>query len=111
MIEMKREIKLALRRTQTGLKLHPSTRMPVRNIWDHTIDLKDDFKASKARVYSLSRNKKEEVQKFINKHLKKGYIHPSKSSQTSLVFFVRKKDEGKHMIVERLIVFKEECCW
>jgi len=31
-------------------------------------------------VYPLSRNKKEEVQKFVDKHLKKGYIRPSKSS-------------------------------
>ena len=35
--------------------------MPVRKVWDHTIDLNDDFKASKARVYPLSRNEKEEV--------------------------------------------------
>jgi len=32
----------------------------------------------KARVYSLSRNEKEEVQKFVDEHLKKGYIRPSK---------------------------------
>jgi len=51
-----------------------SERMPVRKVWDHTIDLNDDFKASKAKVYSLSRNEKEKVQKFINEHLKKGYI-------------------------------------
>ena len=54
-------------------------RMPVRKVWDHAIDLNNDFKVSKVRVYSLSRNKKEEVQKFINEHLKKGYIKPSKS--------------------------------
>jgi len=51
-------------------------------------------------VYSLSRNEKEEVQKFIDKHLKKGYIRPSKSPQTSPVFFVGKKDRGKHMIMD-----------
>jgi len=56
-----------------------SERIPVRKIWDHVIDLRDDFKTSKARVYSLSRNEKEKVQKFIDKHLKKGYIRPSKS--------------------------------
>jgi len=38
-----------------------SERMLVRKVWDHTIDLNDDFKASKARVYPLFRNKKEEV--------------------------------------------------
>jgi len=75
-------------------------RMPVRKAWDHAIDLNDNFKASKARVYSLSRNKKEEVQKFVNEHLKKGYIKPSKLPQTSPVFFVGKKDGGKHMVMD-----------
>jgi len=51
-----------------------SERMPVRKVWDHAIDLKKDFKAGKARVYSLSRNEREEVQKFVNKYLQKGYI-------------------------------------
>ena len=76
-----------------------SERMPVRKVWDHAIDLNGDFKASKARVYPLSRNKKKEVQKFVNEHLKKEYIKPSKSPQTSLVFFVGKKDGGKHMVM------------
>ena len=49
-------------------------RMPVEKIWDHAIDLQDNFRASKARVYPLSRHEKKEVQKFINEHLKKGYI-------------------------------------
>jgi len=77
-----------------------SERMPVRKVWDHTIDFNDDFKASKARVYPLSRNEKEEVQKFINENLKKGYIRPSKLLQTSPVFFVGKKDRGKHMVMD-----------
>ena len=38
-----------------------SERIPVKKVWDHVIDLNNDFKASKARVYPLSRNKKEEV--------------------------------------------------
>ena len=51
-------------------------------------------------MYPLSRNKREEVQKFVNEHLKKGYIKPSKSQQTSLVFFVGKKDRGKRMVID-----------
>jgi len=77
-----------------------SERMPVRKVWDHAIDLNNNFKASKARVYPLSKNEKEEVQKFVDKHLKKGYIRPSKSPQTSPVFFVGKKDGGKHMVMD-----------
>ena len=42
-----------------------SERMPVRKVWDHAIDIKEDFKLSKAKVYLLSRNKREEVQKFV----------------------------------------------
>jgi len=48
----------------------------------------------------LSRNKREEVQSFVNKHLRKGYIQPSKSQQTLLVFFVGKKDGGKKMVMD-----------
>jgi len=64
------------------------------------IDLNDDFKVSKARVYPLSRNEKEEVQKFVDEHLKKGYIRPSKLPQMSPVFFVSKKDGGKCMVMD-----------
>ena len=38
-----------------------SKRMLIRKVWDHAINLRDDFKVSKARVYPLSRNEKEEV--------------------------------------------------
>ena len=72
-----------------------SERMPVRKVWDHAIKLNDDFKASKVKVYPLSRNEKKEVQKFVDEHLKKGYIRPSKLPQTSPVFFVGKRDGGK----------------
>jgi len=75
-------------------------RMLVRKVWDHTIDFKDNFKASKTRVYPLFRNKKVEVQKFVNEHLKKEYIRSSKSPQISLVFFVNKKDGGKYMVMD-----------
>jgi len=77
-----------------------SKRILVRKVWDHAIDLNDNFKASKVRVYSFSRNEKEEVQKFIDKHLKKGYIRPSKLPQTLPVFFMGKKDREKHMVMD-----------
>jgi len=76
-----------------------SKRMLVRKVWDHGIDLNDNFKASKARVYPLSKNKKEEVQRFIDEYLKKGYIRPSKSPQTLPVFFVGKKDGRNCMVM------------
>ena len=77
-----------------------SEMMPVRKVWDHAIDVKEDFKPSKAKVYPLSRNEREEVQKSIDEHLKKGYIIPSKPQQTLPVFFVGKKDGGRHMVMD-----------
>ena len=77
-----------------------SERMPVRKVWDHAIDVKEDFKPSKAKVYPLSRNEREEMQKFVDEHLKKGYIRSSKSEQISLVFFIGKKDGGKCIVID-----------
>ena len=46
----------------------------------------------------MSRQEKEEVREFMEEQLRKGYIRPSKLLQTSLVLFVRKKDEKKRMV-------------
>jgi len=72
--------------------------MPTRKVWDHTIDLKEIFKPQKERIYPLSKNKREEVQNFIKDQLRKDYIRPSKLPQTSLVFFVDKKNRSKRII-------------
>jgi len=48
----------------------------------------------------LSKNEKEKVQNFVNNQLRKGYIKPLKSPQTSPVFFVRKKDRSKRMVID-----------
>jgi len=51
-------------------------------------------------IYSLSRNEREEVQKFVEDQLRKGYIRLLKSPQMLLVFFVSKKDRGKRMVMD-----------
>ena len=77
-----------------------SERMPMRKIWDHAIDLKETFKPRKERIYPLSRNKRKEVQNFMEDQLRKRYIRPSKSPQISPVFFVNKKNKGKRMVID-----------
>ena len=52
----------------------------------------------KGKVYPLSREEREEVREFVREQLRKGYIQPSKSLQTALVFFVGKKDGKKRMV-------------
>jgi len=60
--------------------------------------LKKGFTPKKGKVYSLSREKREEVQAFVEDQLRKGYIHPSKSPQMSPVHFVAKKDSTQRMV-------------
>ena len=52
------------------------------------------------RIYLLSKNKREEVQNFIEDQLRKEYIRPSKSPQMLLVFFVGKKNRSKRMVMD-----------
>ena len=73
-------------------------RMLVWKPWDHAIKLKEDFIPRKGKVYSLSRDEREEVQAFVEDQLRKGYIQPSKSPQTLPVHFVAKKDRKKRMV-------------
>ena len=77
-----------------------SERMPTKKVQDHAIDLKEIFKPKKKRIYLLSKDKRKEVPKFVNDQLRKEYIRPSKSPQTSPVFFVVKKDGSKRMIMD-----------
>ena len=74
--------------------------MLTRKIWDHAIDLKETFKPQKGRIYPLSKNERKEVQNFVDDQLRKRYIRPSKSSQTSPVFFMSKKDKSKRMVID-----------
>src|SRR5438445_12768396 len=72
--------------------------MPLWKPWDHSIDLKPDFIPKKGCIIPMSDKELKEISTFIKDQLAKGYIHPSKSLQTSLVFFISKKDGKKCMV-------------
>ena len=48
--------------------------MPVQKTWDYAIELKEEFTPKKGKVYSLSREKRKEIQAFVENQLRKGYI-------------------------------------
>ena len=73
-------------------------RMPVQKTWDYAIELKEGIMPRKEKVYSLLREEREEVQKFVEDQLRKEYIQPSKSLQMSPVHFVVKKDGTQRMV-------------
>ena len=72
--------------------------IPIRKLWNHTIEIKKGFVLRKGKVYLLSREEREEVQEFISEQLRKEYIRPSKLPQTVLVFFIGKKNRKKRMV-------------
>jgi len=101
MIVVRKTEEMVLRRFHKYLKVFEkkeSERMPTRKAWDHAIDLREGFVPKKGKIYPLSRVERKEVQEFMKDQLRKRYIRPSKSPQTSLVFFVPKKDEKKRMV-------------
>ena len=75
-----------------------SEHMLLRKPWDHGIDLKEDFPLKKGWLIPLLVDEQKEVEAFLDDQLSKGYIWPSNSQQTSLVFFVPKKNRKKRMV-------------
>ena len=62
-------------------------------LWDHAIELKKGAPATiPGKIYALMQVEQETLTKFIDEHLKKGYIKPSKSLYASPFFFIKKKD-------------------
>jgi len=39
--------------------------MPTRKLWDYVIELKKGFVLRKEKIYSLSREKRKEIQAFV----------------------------------------------
>ena len=77
-----------------------SQRLPEHQPWDHTIDLEPDaVKHWKIKSYPMLANEQEELDKFLEEHISKGYLVPLKSPMASPVFFIKKKD-GKLRLVQ-----------
>nr|VWO97963.1 BZIP domain-containing protein [Ganoderma boninense] len=77
-----------------------SERLPEHKPCDHAIDLKPDAPETiRSKVYPMPVNEQEELDRFLDENLRKGYIVPSKSPIASPVFFVKKKD-GKLRLVQ-----------
>ena len=68
-------------------------RVPTRRSWDHVIDLKPDApEMLDSKTYPLPVGQQEALDEFLKEHLKKGYIHISKSPYAAPFFFIKKKD-------------------
>jgi hypothetical protein len=77
-----------------------SERLPEHKAYDHAIDLKPETPETIcSKVYPMPMNEQEELNRFLEDNVRKGYILPSKSPIVSPVFFVKKKD-GRLRLVQ-----------
>src|SRR3984885_8515892 len=68
-------------------------KLPEHRIWDHKIDFKEgtDLNKLQCRIYPLTKQEEEEMNKFIDENLESGRIRVSQSQIVSPFFFVKKK--------------------
>src|SRR5487761_687860 len=66
---------------------------PPSRIWDHAIELKPGAPSTlPGRLIRLCQAEQQELSKFIQEHLKRKTIRPSKSPYVASFFFIKKKD-------------------
>jgi hypothetical protein len=78
--------------TKDGLNNLPPSRPGV----DHQIKMKPGFIPKSEKTYPLSLKETDTVKAFLDEHIAKDFIQPSKSPQASGFFFVGKKDSSLH---------------
>jgi len=66
--------------------------LPEHRQWDHAIKLILGLEPKSSKVYPLSLVEQKELDSFLEKNLRTGRIHPSKSPMAAPVFFIKKKD-------------------
>jgi len=60
--------------------------MLTKKLWDHVMEVKEEFVLRKGKMYLLLREERGEVYKFIEEQLRKEYIRLSKLPQMVSVF-------------------------
>src|SRR6202041_1147781 len=69
-------------------------KLPESHPWDHAIELAPDFKPLNCKTYNLSPQEQQELQRFIEEHLRTGRIRPSISPMASPFFSSKRKMEN-----------------
>ena len=67
-------------------------KLPDRSKWDYAIELTPNAMLKDCKVYLLNIKEQEELDKFLEEHLKSGQIRPSKLLCAAPFFFIKKKD-------------------
>ena len=74
--------------------------LPEHRPYDHKIELTGDPSIVRSRVYPLSYLKLQELKKYLEENLKKGFISPSNAPYSSPVLFAVKPNGGLRFCVD-----------
>ncbi|KAK6218056.1 reverse transcriptase domain protein [Colletotrichum tabaci] len=76
------------------------TGLPEHGPWDHEIPIKEGEHPKFHKLYGLNENQREELDKYIDENLRKGYIRPSTSPAGYPILFVPKKNSKLRLCVD-----------
>ncbi|TIC91053.1 Transposon Tf2-6 polyprotein [Colletotrichum higginsianum] len=76
------------------------TGLPEHGPWDHEIPIKEGEHPKFHKLYGLNENQREELDKYIDENLRKGYIRPSTSPAGYPILFVPKKNGKLRLCVD-----------
>ncbi len=71
-----------------------TTQLFLHQSYDHKIELEDKSQSSKSRLYFMLSHKLQKIKKYLKENLKKKFITLSKAFFTSLILFIKKKDDS-----------------
>jgi hypothetical protein len=97
-MDYKKHIPPHLRNFQSVFSKESFDDLPESKPWDHAIELVADAAPKSCKVYPLAASEQKELDAFLKENLESGQICPSKSPMASLVFFIKKKDSGLHLV-------------
>ena len=74
--------------------------MPLHGPHDHAIRLKEGTQAPTSALYGMSQNETQELRRYLDKNLSKGFIRASRSESAAPVLFVKKPGGGLRFCVD-----------
>ena len=84
---------------QVFLKQEADTLL-LRGPHDHAIRLKEDTQAPTSALYGISQNETQELRRYLDENLSKGFIRASRSESAAPVLFVKKPGGGLRFCVD-----------
>jgi hypothetical protein len=77
-----------------------ANKLPLHCPYDHKIPLEDGFQPPFRPLYSLCCPELQELKRWLEENLSKGFIHTSSSPAITLILFIKKGDGSLYLVVD-----------